>query len=236
MNQSSELINGQLIPTSGTIEGRTRNINTYQDETTPLPYTTSSDGEWMDDSVNTPWTYGNSVWYLPNSLGVDGTTIIDWNIVNTSHNVISGEKDITVLGLISDTANKKITISNPNNAQNESNSGQSLEVTHYLKLDGIIDLIGESQLIQSENSILDVSSSGYLKRDQQGTTNFYNYNYWSSPVSLIDTGTNNDDYTIDNIFKDATDSNNPLDFNWTNNYDANGSTTPKTMSIPCKER
>ena len=52
--------------------------------------------------------------------------------------------------------------------QDETNNGHGLWVTHYLKLDGVIDLIGESQLVQKRytpaqvnGSILDVTSSGY---------------------------------------------------------------------------
>jgi hypothetical protein len=46
-----------------------------------------------------------------------------------------------------------------------------------LKLDGKIDLVGKSQLIQTEGSILDVNSAGSIERDQQGQPNKYNYNY-----------------------------------------------------------
>ncbi|WP_353779569.1 LamG-like jellyroll fold domain-containing protein, partial [Winogradskyella sp. 3972H.M.0a.05] len=218
---------GQLTTIAGSIDGRLRNMNSSQEETAPLPYTSRVDGQqWATDNT---WTHFN-VWDAPNSLGIDGVTPIDWNIVQISHNIDSGNKNITVLGLISDTSGKELTISDPNDTQNETNTGQSLTVSHYLKLDGFIDLVGESQLIQNEGSILDVTSAGYLERDQQGTTNFYNYNYWSSPVSPINTTSNNGDYTVNGVFRDGTNSNNPLNFQWTNSYDANGSTTPITLS------
>ena len=209
------------------VSGRLRNMNSSQDDTAPLPYTSRVDGQqWATDNT---WTHF-SVWDAPNSMGIDGSTPIDWNIVQISHNIDSGNKDITVLGLISDTANKELTISNPSGTQDETNSGHSLTVSHYLKLDGYIDLVGESQLIQTEGSILDVTSSGYLERDQQGTTNLYNYNYWSSPVSPINNTTINGNYTVNGVFRDGTNSNNPLNFQWTNSHDADGSTTPVTMS------
>ncbi|MGA9327094.1 MAG: hypothetical protein WBV47_13675, partial [Salegentibacter sp.] len=59
----------------------------------------------------------------------------------------------------------------------------SLTITHYLGLDGskgIIDLDGESQLIQPTGSIAE--GAGHIEIDQQGTASSYNYNYWSSPV------------------------------------------------------
>jgi hypothetical protein len=43
-----------------------------------------------------------------------------------------------------------------------------------------------SQLVQTAES-LDVTSAGSIERDQQGQSNKYNYNYWSSPVSPINT-------------------------------------------------
>jgi hypothetical protein len=44
------------------------------------------------------WTNG-SVWNIPNTLAIDGSTYIDWNIVKTNNNVTTaGNK--TVLGLL----------------------------------------------------------------------------------------------------------------------------------------
>ena len=209
------------------VRGRLRNITTSQQNNAPLPYTSRVDGQtWGTDNT---WTHFN-VWDAPNSIGIDGVTPIDWNIVQTSHSINSGDRNITVLGLISDTANKTLAISDPGTPQNELNNGEQLRVTHYLKLDGIIDLFGESQLLQDENSVLDPTSSGYMERDQQGTTNLFNYNYWSSPVSPVNNSSNNTDYHVDGILRDGTNSNAPLSFLWTSNHDADGSTTPKTMS------
>ena len=66
------------------------------------PSTTKANGTWNDTSGTTPWLYGDSVWSAPNSIGVDGSATVDWNIVQTSHNLTSGNQDITVLALISD--------------------------------------------------------------------------------------------------------------------------------------
>lgn len=183
MNSATDIVNGFVLDkATAIVNGELRNINTQQDETAPLPYTTKNNGEWSDKTSSTPWTYGDSVWDFPNSIGYNNTNI-DWNIVQTSHNITSGDKDITVLGLISTAG--KLTIAEPTEILNENNSGQSLRVTHYLELDGDIDLVGESQLLQDEGSILDQDSGGFIERDQQGTANSFNYNYWASPVGSI---------------------------------------------------
>src|SRR5665811_532701 len=86
----------------------------------------------------------------PNSIGINGT-FIDWNIAQISNKIPSGAKDIKLLGLLSES--NQLSILNPNETANENNSGQGLTITHYLKLNGSIDLIGESQLIQSQGSV-----------------------------------------------------------------------------------
>ena len=77
-------------------------------------------------------------------------------------------------------------------------SGNELFISHYFKLNGVIDLNGESQLVQPEGSILEETSTGYLDRDQQGTANSFNYNYWTSPVSLTG-ASNNSGFKIDKV-------------------------------------
>ncbi len=76
-----------------------------------------------------------------------------------------------------------------------------LRITENLKLDGKIDLEGEAQLLQDLGSTLDPTSSGTLERDQQGTADTYTYNYWSSPVGLPNITTNNNSYTLPDIFQ-----------------------------------
>ncbi|WP_242135895.1 LamG-like jellyroll fold domain-containing protein, partial [Aestuariivivens marinum] len=224
---------GYLTPTKGSINGRLRNINSAQEETAPLPYYSASNGDWSN--ANT-WAQP-VVWYTPNS-SVNGTKI-DWNIVRTSHNITSGDKDITLLGLLVDSA--ELTIADPVvTSPVENNNGQGLWVTHYLRLDGQIDLVGESQLVQKRyyvsgtttqynESILDVNSSGYLERDQQGTNNPFNYNYWGSPVGPQTIGTNNNPRNINGIMRDGTNSNNPQGINWVSTYTAPG-TNPISLS------
>ncbi|MFG6686332.1 LamG-like jellyroll fold domain-containing protein [Mariniflexile sp. HNIBRBA6329] len=187
-------------------------------QTIPVPYISTANGDW---DTGTTWS-NNADQIIPNSLSLDGTTIIDWNIVELNHDIVSGDRDISLLGLLSNSGT--LTIADPIDSQDETNSGQALTITHYLELDGVIDLVGESQLIQTEGSIVDADSGGYIERDQQGTANGFNYNYWSSSVGPIignsatrGTGVanTNTSYTIANVLNDGTDSEiyQPLLFN-----------------------
>jgi hypothetical protein len=161
------------------IIGSPKNITSSQPKTAPLPYISVADGAW-DNAVT--WLNGG-VLHLPNSFGIDGSTPIDWNIVETKNEITSGNRNITLLGMISESG--KLTIGGTTNISSGTGIGQSLRITRYLDLDGTIDLAGESQLLQDENSILDQDSGGFIERDQQGTANSYNYNYWSSSVGPI---------------------------------------------------
>jgi hypothetical protein len=54
----------------------------------PLPYTSRISGQ--DWSIDDTWT-NYPVWDAPNSLAIDGSTRIDWNIVETDHYITSLE-------------------------------------------------------------------------------------------------------------------------------------------------
>ena len=182
------------------VSGKLINITTTQETTAPLPYISAKNGLWFD---KTSWKRPQ-VWDPPNSLGINDEKI-DWNIAVTSHTLKSGYKDIVLLGLISE-SNSASKLDMQGSVNNE--TGNSLFISHYLKLNGVIDLNGESQLIQPENSILEESSSGYLDRDQQGTANSFNYNYWTPPVSLKGSP-NNSGFKIKEVLMEGTDPNNP---------------------------
>ena len=212
MNSATDIENGYLLDKSTSlINGKLINIYTAQPETAPLPYTSGVDGSWETDAT---WTHYD-VWDVPNSLGSDGTTKIDWNIVSTSHN-ISSNYNKTVLGLLVN--------SNTLSAVSDS----KIEVSSYLKLDGKIDLVGKSQLLQTTESDLDVTSSGSIERDQQGQSSIYNYNYWSSPVSPINTTANNTNYTVAEMLKDGTTTT-PQNITWIGGYDG-AATTPISLA------
>ncbi|SHG60990.1 Por secretion system C-terminal sorting domain-containing protein [Salegentibacter echinorum] len=176
------------------IDGRLKNIQSTQQNTAPLPYIAINDGEW---STIANWEQPQ-VWDIPNSPGINGENI-NWNIVKlnkknlTNAPTSDNSNSITLLGLLDDGGSLKM------KGENNS-SGNELRITHYLELNGNLDLNGESQLIQPEGSIL--TGSGYLTRDQQGTASSYNYNYWSSPVV---SNTGNQTYSIASVMHDGTD-------------------------------
>ena len=158
------------------VAGKLKNIETVQENTAPLPYLATSDaeGSWWD--MNT-WKEPD-VWDPPSSPGITGDTIA-WNIVDLNGKTVinpgttNNSKSIDLLGLLDNGGTLKM------NGTNNS-TGNGLIITHYLGLDGIIDLNGESQLIQSTGSVAE--GSGHIEKDQQGTASSFNYNYWSSPV------------------------------------------------------
>ncbi|WP_141384574.1 LamG-like jellyroll fold domain-containing protein, partial [Flavobacterium flevense] len=190
------------------VSGRLHNINTSEQQTAPIPYTSRvSNQTWNTDNT---WT-NFDVWNYPNSTGINNQPI-NWNIVKINHKVTSNTQDLTLLGLI--VMSNELIITN-SGTQDENNIGHGLWITHYLKLDGKIDLIGESQLVQKRytasqfsESIFEENSTGFIEIDQQGKKNSFNYNYWSSPVSNRGAA-NNSSYSMSNILRDGTDTANP---------------------------
>ncbi|WP_418511511.1 HYR domain-containing protein [Corallibacter sp.] len=206
MNQGIDITAGNLADNSATSTlGNLVNMTTLQDETAPLPYISNQNGIW--NNANT-WLNGN-VQSIPNSNGINGNPI-NWNIVRVQHDVTSGNRATTVLGLLVDTNRYSIT------------NNQRLDVTKYLKIDGVLDLVDESQLLQPNGSMVDYSATGYIERDQQGTNNVFNYNYWGSPVSSAGiSGART--YTVGDILYDSN-----TQALWTGGY--NGSSSPLTIS------
>ncbi len=175
-------------------------------QTAPLPYVSAAGGNWSNTAT---WLNGN-VQELPYALSISTPRVpIDWNIVETGHAVTSnGNKNVLALSINSNTLS----------ATNDT----KMEVSHYLKINGKLDLVGRSQLIQTLNSDFEATSSGNAERDQQGTSNLFNYNYWSSPVNTINNTINNGTYTVSSVFKDGTTAT-PQNINFIGGY--NGSPT-----------
>jgi len=133
--------------------------------------------------------------------------------VTVNHNV----EGLTQMGLIIDNGNT-LTITEE----------KFLENQLYLDLSGTIDLLGDSQLIQTSTSDLVTSSEGKVLRRQEGTSSAYWYNYWASPVGALaargltdnNAATNNLNNTPFNIgmLKDETGAN----YQFTSGYTANG--------------
>ncbi|TDE45909.1 choice-of-anchor D domain-containing protein [Flavobacterium rhamnosiphilum] len=170
-----------------------KNIHVQQ---APMPFLTERNGSFAT-AVNSP------------TKEIRGEDIMeqDWSIVHVKHNITEMANNID-LGMLVDSG-KNIVMNNDTKIQND----------WYLKLDGKIDLVGMSQLVQTAESDLDVSSTGWIERDQQGQSNVYNYNYWSSPVSPINSLSNNNDYSVNEVFKDGTNVAVPTAINWVGGYD-----------------
>ncbi len=199
------LDSGQTSDTSNSgVNGHLHGMRTYQDYTAPLPYETKSGGSGNWEDANN-WLHGD-VWDIPNSHSSAA-------IIKITESLTTNRNHETV-GLIIDSG-KSLQV----------NGDSGLFNSWYLKLDGHIDLQGESQLIQSEGSELVITSAGSLERDQQGTRDMFTYNYWSSPVGDQSTTSNNTSYTVGNMFKDGTNPASPLSINFiTNGYDGTSGT------------
>ena len=146
------------------IGAKVYNIQFVVNQTAPMPYETKAEGDWT--SIET-WKHGK-VWDISNKRD----SLNDCAIVHVKHSLTTSNIQ-SALGLLIDSE-----------AEFSIKPSVGLYNNWYLKLDGILDLEGESQFIQTENSSIDSSSSGYLERDQQGTASSYNYNYWSSSVNV----------------------------------------------------
>ncbi|QCE40395.1 T9SS type A sorting domain-containing protein [Psychroserpens sp. NJDZ02] len=98
------------------------------------------------------------------------------------------------------------------------NNGVLLEVDNGIFNEGVIDLLGEAQLIQNHTGTSFNTGSGDLKIRQEGTYNLYNYNYWSAPVNR------NGDWQISFLETET----GPVGF--TSAYDADPSASPIELS------
>jgi len=205
-----DVVNTGVTPDNSmySMNGSLNNMRTYQERTAPMPYVTKSGGD-RNWSNNNNWLHGD-VWDITGAHPDCAIVKIEDDLkTNVSHNTI---------GLLIDSG-----------AKLEVNGDVGITNTWYVKLDGKIDLEGESQLIQEAYSELDVTSSGSLERDQQGKGDIYSYNFWSSPVSPVNATSINEPYTINEVLRDGTDANNPQNITWVTGY--NGApTTPITLS------
>ncbi len=202
----SNVANGiiQDISTASPTPGKLNNMTTNQVETAPIPYVSGANNDW--DNQNT-WQNG-TVQQIPNSKvnSITGTEQT-WNIVKTENNITTNrpvevQNKTVVLGLLLE--NNRLSITND----------QPLYVNNYLNIEnaGVLDLVGESQLLQPEGSIVGVGT-GVLEIDQQGQKNSFNYNYWSSPVSNPGVA-NNSNYMLATVLKDGTTPSIPLPINF----------------------
>jgi hypothetical protein len=211
--------------------GSLKQLKTVDHQTAPLPYVSAAAGDW-DTKAN--WVNG-SMQYIPGSVSLANSNVtVGWNVVETSHDLTMDNS-----GLVDDADNDgnfnrstlahkinsgKLTL----NGDNSTSDGYGYTVTHYLELNGKIDLEGKSQLIQTNDSDLIVGASGVLEKDRQGNPNKYRYNYWSAPIgSTTNPGENKYTYAIQDILKDRS-----YDVTFINNsYDGNPSTGSTAVEI-----
>jgi Concanavalin A-like lectin/glucanases superfamily/GEVED domain len=183
------------------------NIKDIQEQTAPMPYTTAKDGDWTSESI---WLHGD-VWDVRKIVDKD------WSIVKIASDVTISETFKTN-GLIID-ANKTLTVKGDNLVENN----------WYLELNGTLDLLNDSQLIQTVNSDLVTSATGKILRRQEGASNPFWYNYWSSPVgatkatalsnnNAATNNANNSDFRLE-LLKDGAGFN----MQFTNGYTGNNS-------------
>jgi hypothetical protein len=181
------------------------NAKTVKAQTAPMPFKTKRNGTWTGKD-----NWLEDVW--------DTKELEDsyFTIVRVSHD-IAVNTSIKTSGLILDSG-KTITLNGDNELRN----------SYYLELNGTIDLMNDSQLVQTEHSDLVTSSEGKILRRQEGTSSAFWYNYWAAPVGIKKTSAltnnnattnnpNNTDFRLDMLKDD-------FGFNtqFTGNYTANG--------------
>ncbi len=200
----TQITSGRTLDFSG--KDRTailHNITTIQPQTAPMPYETISGGDGIWTNMNN-WLNGN-VWDIQNPIDVK-----PWAIYQI-HDEMQVSSSVLSYGLIIDDG-RKLTV----NGDNEVNNGW------YFELNGMLDLLGDSQLIQTVNSSLVTDTDGKILRRQEGNRNYYWYNYWSSPVGATAlttalTTNPNTNFNI-NMIKDGSGAS----FSFTSAYDAPG--------------
>lgn len=206
-NYKDDVIDNHTTSTIDTAPGaRIYNVKTIAVQEAPMPFVTEQTGDFP--------TAVNSIQKEIRGLDIAD---YDWSIVHVKHNINSNINHID-LGMIVD-SNVLIDVVNDTKLQND----------WYLKLDGKIDLHDYSQLLQTTDSDLDPTSIGTIEKDQKGTGNLYNYNYWSSPVSSVASSTNNNTgFTVGSVLRDGTNAANPQNISWTTGL--NGSANPLKLA------
>ena len=204
----NNVVQNQIQTNPNFYEGiQLHNLAVNVDQEVPMPFITKRNGN-LTSAINDNQKdiYGKDAESYP------------WSIIQIKHDISQSSNTVNY-GLIVD-SEKKITMLN----------NTKLENRGYLKINGKIDLVGESQLIQTKDSELDPTSSGKIERDQQGQSNKFNYNYWSSPVSSINNSTINHGYTVAGVMKDGTNPDNPTNIAWVSSTNNPLTSNPITLS------
>ncbi|MBT8317948.1 MAG: T9SS type A sorting domain-containing protein [Lutibacter sp.] len=227
-NRATNLSPLSITVPSNAVIGNTRMRVSAEWNEYPTSCETGFDGEVEDYSINV--TCGSSnIW--------TGTVSDDWNIDGnwscgevpsiTNNTDVLIPTGLSRYPIIYAAGNSGFV----NNIEFENGSSltvldNSFEIAGTIVLDGIIDLEGESQLIQTTGSVFDNASTGSIEIEQQGEGNLYRYNYWSSPVYTA-TDVNGNYTTINDALRDGTNST-PGSIVYTSGL--NGSISPVTLS------
>ncbi|MBU2950454.1 cadherin-like domain-containing protein [Tamlana agarivorans] len=193
---------------NNTVGATIYNVKDILPQTAPLPFVTFSDKSWETKGA---WLHGD-VWDISHTDATNQSTHTDWVIVNIAHNITTTASHNTLGVLIDNGA--KLTV-----GDSVKDDDYALENNWYLNIEdsGKIELIGDSQLVQTKNSTLG-TGTGTLERDQQGESNKHNYNYWSSPVNSGVNGDGDKTYTVASVLRDGTDENDPKTINFIGGY------------------
>ena len=195
-NYKDDIIDDLTTPAIDVAGTKIYNHKNIYIQQAPMPFETITTGNFAT-AVNNP---------LKDIRGLD-VTDNDYSIIKVHHDITETSNSVD-LGMFVDSG-KTILMNNDTKMQND----------WYLKLDGKIDLVGMSQLVQTLDSDLDATSSGSIERDQQGQANKYSYNYWCSPVSQINSSLNNQPHSVNDVLRDGTNPANPIAINWVAGYD-----------------
>lgn len=205
-NYKDDVIDNHTTAAIDVTGARIYNVKTIKAQEAPMPFITEQAG-----------TFGTAANSTSKQIRGLDVTDYNWAIIQVNHNITSTANHTNLGMLVAPSV--LVEINNDSKLQND----------WYLKLDGKIDLQGRSQLVQTTDSDLDPTSSGTLERDQQGTGNKYNYNYWSSPVSTETNITaNNTGFTIKRVLEDGTNPLSPQHISWIAGYD--GSSNPMQLA------
>jgi hypothetical protein len=206
-NYKDDVIDNHVTSVIDTAPGaRIFNVKTIVPQEAPMPFITEQSGDFA--------TAANSISKEIRGLDVDD---YDWSIIQVNHNITSNANHIDLGMLVH--ASAEIDVINDTKIQND----------WYLKLDGKIDLHDFSQLVQTSDSDLDPASIGNIEKDQKGTGNLYNYNYWSSPVSTVASVINNNTgFTVGGVLRDGTNPASPQSITWVSGV--NGAASPMRLA------
>lgn len=203
--------------TEQTIDGVTQYAGTYDFDGTKF-FTFVEVGGITWSGLSSSWSGGQGAGGAPSTNVLDNDELLTIDSEGTSNHATLPEN--AQVGCVWVTAGSKLMIP----------ADQFLQIQDQLFIEGEVRVIGSGQLIQTHSGLSQVSGSGNLYIDQEGTVeNTFRYNYWTSPVNSV----GNTGYTVEDVLRDGTtptsENSVPPEINFTNQFDG-ALTTPITIS------